>query len=352
MMGVQRLFPLFSGWSPLAGVLVMSLALLIASFSTTVSHLVATQGVLFAIGSSLSYCPCIANLNDWFEERKGVAYGIMWAGTGLSGSVFPFVLEYLLTNFGFRATLRICAMVTLMILLPFVYFTKPRIPPRFGKRYTNPFNFQFALSRTFILHQLANISQGLGFTLPSIYLPTYATTVLGVDKFAAASTILVVNVASVVGCPSMGWLSSQLHPATCLFIATIGASLATLVLWGLAMLFPSLLIFCAFYGLFAGSYTSAWTGIMRQFTSDNTISTNAHGHDTDPVMVISVLAAGRGLGCILSGPLSQALVSNMPWKGGAYAAYGTGYGPLILFTGATAAFGGLILPCKYMGWMR
>lgn len=351
-MGIQRLYPRFSAWSPLIGVLVMCVSLIAASFATIVPHIIATQGVLFAIGSSLSYCPCIAYLNEWFDKRKGMAYGIMWAGTGLSGSVLPFLLEYLLTKFGFQITLRICAAGILVLTLPLVYFIKPRIPPQLPKKYINPFNFRFALSPTFVLHQLANIIQALGFFLPSIYLPTYARSVLGSGEFPAAATILLLNLSSTVGCPSMGWLSDNLHVATCLFIATIGAALATFLLWGLTTSLPLLLVYCGFYGLFAGSYTSAWTGLMRQVTTDKTISARYRCDDIDPVMVLAVLAAGRGIGSVLSGPLSQALVNGMPWQDEAFAAYGSGYGPLILFTGITATLTGIVLPWKYIGWIR
>ncbi|QPG96438.1 hypothetical protein C2857_004197 [Epichloe festucae Fl1] len=351
-MGIQRLYPRLTLWAPLAGVFIMCLSLVAASFATTVPHLIATQGILFAIGSSLSYCPCIAYLNEWFDKRKGMAYGIMWAGTGLSGSVLPFLLEYLLNGVGFRTTLRICAAGIVVITLPLVYFVKPRLPPQLSKATPNPFNFRFTLSQTFMLHQLANIVQALGFFLPSIYLPTYASTILGAGGFPAAATILLLNIASTVGCPTMGWLSDKFHVTTCLFLATFGASVSTFLLWGFTTNLPLLLIYCGCYGLFAGSYTSAWTGLMRQVTSDPEISSAYDCDATDPVMVLAVLAAGRGVGSVLSGPLSQALADHMVWKGEAFGAYGSGYGPLLIFTGVTAALSGIVLPWRYMGWMR
>lgn len=351
MMGIQRMSPRLSAWSPLLGIFIMSGALVAASFATTVPQLVGTQGVLFAIGSSISYCPCIAFLNEWFDRRKGMAYGIMWAGTGLSGSVLPFLLEYLLGEFGYQYTLRVCAVGLVAFTLPVVYFVKPRLRQSEAKRYGNPFNFRFTLSRTFMLHQCANVSQALGFFLPSIFLPTYARSVLGAEKFASASTILLLNLASTVGCPTMGWLSDNYHVARCLFISTVGASFATFLLWGFTTTLPSLLIYCAAYGLFAGSYTSAWTGLMRQMTTDDTISNRYSCESTDPVMVLSVLAAGRGIGSMLSGPLSQALVGGF-WSVHTYGAYGTKYGPLVIFTGATAAFSGIVLFWKRIGWIH
>ncbi|KAM3428967.1 hypothetical protein MY4824_007917 [Beauveria thailandica] len=310
-MGIQRLSPRLSACSPVLGIFVMAGALVAASFATTVSHLIVTQGILFAIGSSLSYCPCIAFLNDWFDRRKGMAYGIMWAGTGLSGSVLPFVLQYLLGEYGYQYTLRVSAIALVVITLPVVYFVKPRLPMSQSGAQGNPFNFRFTLSQTFMLHQIANIFQALGFFLPSIFLPTYARSVLG----------------------------------------AVGASLATFLLWGFTTTVPSLLIYCAFYGLFAGSYTSAWTGLMQQITTDDTISKRYSCEDTDPVMVLSVLAAGRGIGSVLSGPLSQALVGDY-WRVKTYGAYGTIYGPLVIFTGFTAALSGIVLFWRHIGWIH
>ncbi|KAG5920961.1 hypothetical protein E4U53_003856 [Claviceps sorghi] len=357
-MGIQRLHPRLTLWAPPAGIVVMSVSLVAASFSTTVPHLIATQGLLFSIGSSLSYCPCVAYLDEWFDKRKGMAYGIMWAGTGLSGSVLPFLLEYMLDEVGFRTTLRICAVALVIITVPLVYFIKPRVPASASQKWSgagtrrNPFHLRFALSPTFVLHQLANVVQALGFFLPSIYLPTYASTVLGAGGPAAAATILLLNLASTVGCPTMGWLSDRLHVTTCLSIATVGAALSTLLLWGLTTSLPLLLVFCGCYGLFAGSYTSAWAGLMRQVTTDAAISSAYRCDAVDPVMVMAVLAAGRGVGSVLSGPLSQALTGHAAWKGEAAAAYGSGFGPLIVFTGVTAALSGMVVPWRYLGWMR
>ena len=64
-------------WFPIFGVLIMSLALALSSFSTNVTHLIITQGIIFAFGGCITYTPCIVYMEDWFVKRKGLAYGIM-----------------------------------------------------------------------------------------------------------------------------------------------------------------------------------------------------------------------------------------------------------------------------------
>ncbi|KAG5986719.1 hypothetical protein E4U52_008318 [Claviceps spartinae] len=357
IMGLQRLYPRFCRWSPILGLLLMSISLAASSFSQNVTHLILTQGILYAIGGSISYCPCILYMDEWFAKKKGLAYGIMWSGTGLAGFSLPLLLEYFLHRYGFRTTLRMWSVVLFLLTMPLAFFIKPRLPPM-ATTHIKPFKLRFALTRTFILHQMHNIVQGLGFFLPGIYLPTYALS-LGASRFASALTLLLLNVATTFGCAAMGSLTDRLHVTTCLMISALGAGLGTFLLWGFATSLPVLFLFCIIYGLFAGPYSTAWTGIMKQVTMEmstrrpSTVgSTPGGGANTfDPTMVLGILSTGRGIANIVSGPLSQALIKGMPWQGQAFGGYGTGYGPLIAFTGATAVMGGATFVWRRLGWM-
>ena len=351
VMGIQRIYPVLGRWSPVIGLTIMCISLAMSSFSQTVGQLILMQGVLYAIGGSISYCPCLLYMDEWFAKRKGLAYGIMWSGTGLAGFSLPLLLEFFLNKYGFRTTLRIWSVALLVLTLPLAFFIKPRLPQS-ATTHIKPFNLGFTLSRTFMLHQAANIIQGLGFFIPSIYLPTYARS-LGAGTFTSALTLLLVNVASTVGCLAMGSMTDYLHVTTCLMVAGVGSGLGTFLLWGFASSLPLLFVYCIVYGLFAGPYTSTWTGIMKQVTTEMGSSSRRGGGTTfDPTMVIGVLSSGRGIGNILSGPLSQVLVKGMPWKGEAVAGYGSGYGPLIAFTGITALIGGSTVICRHVGWMK
>ncbi|KAG6362160.1 hypothetical protein INS49_010390 [Diaporthe citri] len=55
---LNRMYPRLGRWSPMVGLLIMCLSLALSSFSTTVTQLIATQGVLYAIGGSIGYLPC------------------------------------------------------------------------------------------------------------------------------------------------------------------------------------------------------------------------------------------------------------------------------------------------------
>lgn len=75
---VLHIWPRFRPYCTPVGLFIMCLALGLSSFSTTTTHLIATQGILYAIGGSLAYSPCIIYMDEWFVKKKGLAFGIMW----------------------------------------------------------------------------------------------------------------------------------------------------------------------------------------------------------------------------------------------------------------------------------
>lgn len=88
------------------GLFTISLALITSSFSTRVWHLILTQGVLYALGGSMLYTPTIVFLDEWFITRKGFAFGVMWAGTGVSGVCVPFLIDWGLNKYSVNTMLR------------------------------------------------------------------------------------------------------------------------------------------------------------------------------------------------------------------------------------------------------
>jgi MFS family permease len=108
---VAQRFPRIVRPSIVCGISLVVLSLVGASFCNSVAGLVATEGVLYGIGGILAYLPLLKLVDEWFVVRKGMAYGVMWAGTGAAGVIVPFLLEWLLDTYGFRTALRVWAII-------------------------------------------------------------------------------------------------------------------------------------------------------------------------------------------------------------------------------------------------
>lgn len=146
--------------------------LLGASFANKVSDLIVTQGVIFGLGIALLYNPFVFYLDDWFDKRMGFAYGCLWAGTGLGGLVTPLLMGWCLNTYGFRTSLRVWAVVMVVFILPFILTIRPRLAANVSQRQPWKPQLAFWVSLAFWILLLANIIEGLGYFMPSIFLPS------------------------------------------------------------------------------------------------------------------------------------------------------------------------------------
>lgn len=98
--------PLLRKYSTFTGLALAVLGIALSSLATEVWHLMLTQGILYAIGGGLLYHPILIFIDEWFIRRKSLAYGVMWAGSGVGGLCGPLVLEWGLSKYGAKTFLR------------------------------------------------------------------------------------------------------------------------------------------------------------------------------------------------------------------------------------------------------
>jgi len=164
-------------------------------------------------------------------------------------------------------------------------------------------------------------------TLGSI---AYASTLINLSSLHSTLLISLLNLSSAAGTILIGSLTDHLHPTSVILISALGSALAVFLIWGFALSKPVIYIFALAYGIFAGGYTATWTGCVSEIQRDVI--------EAEAGVVIGMMAAGRGLGAVMSGPVSESLLGYESWN--LTGAYGTKYGILIVFTGITAVLGG------------
>jgi MFS transporter, MCT family, solute carrier family 16 (monocarboxylic acid transporters), member 10 len=130
------------------------------------------------------FAPCISFLAEWFVRRRGLANGIIFAGTALGGSFFPLVLPRLISTYGTSVTLRIIAVGFLIIVAPLIPFMRGRLPgarlahgPTARGAHKALWNFPFVLS------MILNMLQAFGFFVPVVWLPSECQ--VGLTEFGA-----------------------------------------------------------------------------------------------------------------------------------------------------------------------
>lgn len=174
--------------------------------------------------------------------------------------------------------------------------------------------------------------QSLAHFLPPLWIPSFSMAI-GLPKFSGPLGLALVNLATCFGCLLVGLLVDRYHISVAIFVSTFGQMIALFVFWGLTLSQPMLYVFALAWGMFGGGYSSAWSGYAAAIKPRN------HNGHIDTGLVVSLMAAGRGVGAVVSGPLSESLLET-GWKLDANFAYGTVYGSLIIFSGIAATFGG------------
>lgn len=221
---------------------------------------------------------------------------------------------------------------------------KPRIPvsPSASAR---RLDLGFLRLATFWTLQTGNIIQSFGYFLPSTYLPSYSTTTIGLPGTMGTMLVSLFNTTSIFGGIALGMLCDRFAVQNILLLSSVGSALSVFLLWGLASSSDTdsshtgtalLTLFAISYGFFAGGFSSTWSGVITQIKRDSSPS-------LETGLVFGLLAGGRGIGNVISGPLSTVLLRQGSVSGSyghdAGTGYATQYGHLIIFTGITAFFG-------------
>ena len=322
-------YPYLRRWCGPLGLAITVVSLAASAFVASVGGLIATQGVMYALGCGLLFSPISMYMDEWFVERKGLAYGIMWVGKSAVGVAMPFVFSALLQRFGARATLLSWAVTSAIMTLPTLVFLKSRVPlPRTYQ--ARSLSFGFAHHAAFWMMQIGIVIQSLGYLMPSTYLASYASAI-GYSSVTGPVLLTLFSLASVPGAIIHGLLGDRMSPTKVILISSIGSAVPVFLLWGLSRHLANLVVFVILYGFFAGGFSSTWSGMLKDIKKGDS--------DTDTSIIFGMLLGGRGVGFILGGPVSGALVSARGALTEETLGYATRYGPMILCTGITAILG-------------
>ncbi|WWC69329.1 uncharacterized protein I206_103267 [Kwoniella pini CBS 10737] len=314
------------------GLVFLGASLLGAAFADSAGGLVVTQGVLYGIGGTLLWCPPTNYMFEWFHAKRGLAAGIMLSGTGAGGLVMPLVSIGLLEKFGKRTTLLAIGIAYIILLTLIIPFVRPRLPLSQQTTTRMPkVNWDFLKHAPFWMLWLGVLFQGLAAFMPSTYLPSYATA-LSLSPTVGTIAIAMMNTARVPGQVFLGYLADKLGARKLIISMSLASGISVFAGWGAAKNSGGLIGFSIAFGVFAGSYTA----LLSSFTK-------VLNHDDPhlPAILYALFYLARGIGSIISGPISSALMSNTS-LGNAKGGYGVqSFGVLILWTGAGMIMSGI-----------
>lgn len=166
----------------------------------------------------------------------------------------PLIIETLLDKYGHRTTLQAVAIAMIILTGPLIPFLKGRLPPSQSSTVARQ-NWSFARRPLFFVYCIANLAQGFGFVFPSLFLPSYATSI-GLSARKGALLLALMSFAQLLGQSAFGILSDKFGLNPLLIISTLVGAVAAFTSWGFANALAPLIVFALFFGFFTYGFCS------------------------------------------------------------------------------------------------
>ncbi|TXT10543.1 hypothetical protein VHUM_02048 [Vanrija humicola] len=315
------------------GMLIATVGLIASAFATKAWHLVVTFGCLYPFATAL-YFPCPIIVFEWFQARRGLASGVVFAGTGAGGAAFPYIVTSLLKQFGYRTTMLALGIAFISINTIALALIKRRLPlaarvttGRSSRRPRPRIDFSFLAGRAaWAAFAFITISN-LGSFIPLLWMPSYATATHA-TRPDGTTLVAIMNGITVPGFLLNGHLSDRLPARVVICTSCLLATMSCLLLWGYGTSAGPLVAFAIVWGITAGSTSGIWSKMVTVI--------NKSGDPSVPAWTIATFACLKGVGSLTSGengprvrltpgPISNALLATGPMKGAGGAFGSTNY---------------------------
>ena len=111
----------------LIGAVLLGLALVLASRTTSLMTFQLTYGVIVGVSASAFFAPMIAAVTGWFDHNRSLAVSLVSAGMGMAPlTVSPFA-QWLITSYDWRTAMLVIGLGAWVLLIPAALFV--RRPP-------------------------------------------------------------------------------------------------------------------------------------------------------------------------------------------------------------------------------
>lgn len=155
------------------------------------------------------FYPTISAISHWFDHKRGLALGIVVAGSSIGGICWPFMLERLFDAIGFAWTVRTAGFMCLALLSLSCFLVVPRLPPRKSAEVKLSDIKEIFADWRYTLLTAAMFFVFWGMFIPFYYLPTYGLA-HGMSPYMANNLLATLNAGSFVGRIVSGVLADKL----------------------------------------------------------------------------------------------------------------------------------------------
>ncbi|KAJ2975159.1 hypothetical protein NQ176_g5674 [Zarea fungicola] len=308
----------------LTGVSLMGASGILSSFTThSLGGLFVTAGIIFGLGQSFSFAVIAAVPAQYFNKKRGLANGIIMAGSGLGGAVISVALDPVIEKIGLPMAYRALGLTTLATGLPAAWIMKERTKlPR--RKFVE---LELFKSVNFLLLCTATAIGTFPLYVPPFFLPLYANS-LGLSSSTGASLVAGFTLSSGIGRVLCGFGCDLIGATNVLFLSLLLTAVSMLALWPASTTIGPLALFVVVNGLSNGGF----------FGTLPTMAGNIFGSARVGVVVGMIITFWVG-GYLLGSPIAGYLLEAF---GGTEKGL-SAYRPAMFYGGSLSLFSALLV---------
>ncbi|KAH8815443.1 MFS monocarboxylate transporter [Xylogone sp. PMI_703] len=230
ILGVQ-IGPLFDRYGPreliAVGSVLYVVSLVVLAECSKYWHFILAYGVLSGASSAFLTTTALSVVAHWFEVKRGFASGITFAGSSVGGIVFPLVLKPMFQHLSWAWSIRVVALVVLVLMVIGNMCIRGRLPPRknggaVDLRCFQDARFSWATIGVACFEFVLFGSLGL--------LPTYALG-QGFSSQTSFNAIAILNAGSAFGRSLSGFISDRCGRFNTMIMTLAWSLIVTFALW-------------------------------------------------------------------------------------------------------------------------
>ncbi|KAF8598865.1 MFS general substrate transporter, partial [Ceratobasidium sp. AG-I] len=217
---------------------------------------------------------------QWFRKHRGVASGIVIAGSSLGGAVASLVIQPMLTRIGFHKTLLIYSFVQGAAMLAGFLLIKARFPKSQIEASNEKIRWvdkQYFKDPVFWSFWTALLFAVYGFMIPFVFISVYTR-----DKFPHISSQLsnlpipIMNFASAIGRTVVGLTADRIGFVNAFIIVIFLSAPRQAVVWNVAAeSYAGIMVFSILFGLSGPCFISLITPVAVTLYGTHNLATLA-----------------------------------------------------------------------------
>jgi MFS family permease len=301
------------------GAVMLGLGFWLASRAETLGQFILVQGlVIGALGASASFGPLVADISQWFVKRRGIAVALCASGNYLAGAIWPPVLQYGVSEYGWRSTYAAVGLASVLLTLPLIVMFRRPVPTAVAVNANEAgapdHSLGLGASTRQSLLMLAGVACCVGMSMPQVHIVAYCGD-LGYGTKVGAQMLSIMLFCGIISRLISGWISDRIGGLPTLLL---GSSLQAIVLMAYLPFdsLTALYVVSALFGLVQGGIVPSYAIIVRElFPNDGAVATRVSA-------VLMSTVAGMALGGWLSGVIFDwtgsyraAFLHGLAWNG-------------------------------------